>query len=203
MGQPRLQTVMSANGLPPSFEFSTVSAFTNVWDDDGSGADMDGSFYRPTVPDGWFFFGDYGQGNYKSPTGTVMVVKVSNDNSEAPALKAPNGWAQVWNDSGSGADEDGSFWAPLPPPGYVAVGHVAMKGHDEPKKDTPNINKLMCLRVDLAKQVNLDVLIWDDKGSSADEDVAVWKITQLGSIFAVTKYDDPPRGVWIPSVLPG
>lgn len=202
MGKRKQKIVLNADGLPPTFEFLPVTQYTKVWNDDGSDATLDGSFYRPTVPDGYFFFGDYGQGNYKAPSGSTLVVKVMNDNPDSPALKEPAGWAQVWNDTDSGADKDGSFWAPLPHPGYVAVGHVVMKGHDEPKKDTPGISQFRTLRGDLAKQIELEKLIWDDKESGADEDVSVWRITELGIIFAVPEYDREPSGVWIPSVLP-
>jgi len=202
MGNRKQKLIVSPNGLPPVIEWSTVTTYTEVWNDDGSGADLDGSFFRPSVPDGWFYFGDYGQGNYKTPSGSVFVVKVTNDNPDFPALAPPAGWAQVWNDTGSGADEDGSFWAPLPKQGYVAVGHAVMKGHNQPDSSTPDIDKFRTLRADLAKQVTLATQIWSDQGSSADEDVAVWSITQLGSIYAVTVYDTAPTGVWIPSVLP-
>jgi vacuolar protein sorting-associated protein 13A/C len=38
----------------------------------------------------------------------------------------------VWDDSGSGAFADGSIWRPVVPAGYVALGDVAVAGHDPP-----------------------------------------------------------------------
>lgn len=69
-----------SNG-PVILQFSAVSDFAWVYDDKGSGASMDGAFYRPLPPTGWFVLGDYGQGNYQPPNGTVLVVQVVQDSS--------------------------------------------------------------------------------------------------------------------------
>lgn len=182
--------------LPPVITWGTTSEFTSVWADHGSGADRDGAFYRPKTADGFYTFGDYGQGNYGDPTGTVLTISVAEQPGEEPALKAPTGFRLVWKDKGSGADKDGSFWAPTPPSGYVACGHVVQRGYDEPKvKDRTDV---VCLRVDLATQVDLGGLIWNDKGSGADKDVAVYTVPGLNVIFAVPNYDTPSFEVWVP-----
>ena len=192
--------------LPPTLEFSTVNQFVKVWTDKGSGAGMDGAFCRPVVPAGWFLLGDYGQGNYNAPNGTVLVMRVvDNDDPDHPALARPQTFARVWADKGSGADKDGSFWAPVAPFGYVTCGHVVAEGHDSP----PNIPELRCLRYDLATSVALgdpangSGLIWNDRGSGADRDVAVYRVPELGVFWAVPTYDPPTERANIPSVLLG
>lgn len=188
----------SAVALPPVLEFSTVSQFVPIWNDKGSGADRDGAFYRPVAPEGWYLLGDYGQGNYQPPTGPVLVIRVvENDDPDHPALAAPSSWVQIWNDRGSGADQDGSFWAPIPPFGYVVCGHAVAEGHDSP----PNIPNFRCLRYDLAKSVALGGLIWNDRGSGADADVSIYRVPELNVIWAIPSYDPPTELANIPAVL--
>jgi hypothetical protein len=38
----------------------------------------------------------------------------------------------VYDDTGSGAFTNGSAWRPVVPPGYVAIGDVAVASHDRP-----------------------------------------------------------------------
>ncbi len=190
--------------LPPVLEFTTATTFDLVWNDKGSGADRDGAFYQPQAPEGWYILGDYGQGNYNSPAGTVLLIRVvDNDDPEHPALKAPLSWAKVWDDKGSGAKEDGSFWAPVPPFGYVACGHVVAKGHASP----PTIPQFRCLRYDLSTSVELgnaaqgSGLIWNDQGSGADADVAIYRVPSLGVFWAIPNYSAPTERANVPSVL--
>lgn len=183
--------------LPPVIELATVSDFQLIWSDKGSGAVQDGSFYRPIAPEGWFLLGDYGQSNYQAPTGPALVIRIaSNDDPERPALTEPQSWVQVWNDKGSGADKDGTFWAPIPRFGYVVCGHAVTEGHDNP----PNLPNFRCLRYDLAKSVALGGLIWNDKGSGADHDVSVYRVPDLNVIWAITNYDPPTVTANVPAI---
>ncbi|NMO16826.1 Vps62-related protein [Pyxidicoccus fallax] len=183
--------------LPPVIEFSTTSKFTRVWWDKGSGATMDGAFYRPIPREGFFILGDYGQGNYLEPTGTVLTIRVvDNDDPKNPALVAPEDYRLIYKDKGSGADEDGSFWAPVPPFGYVACGHVIQRGYDK-----PYIPNYRCLRHDLAAAVGLGGLIWDDRGSGADMNVSIYRVNQLNVFYAIPSFSPPTEGTFVPSVL--
>lgn len=178
---------------------STVSNFDAVWNDEGSGADMDGAFWRPLIgaKEDFFLLGDLCVGNYNDPTGTVLVIAVSNDDKQNPALKKPESFNEVWNDKGSGADKNGSVWAAVAPTGYVAIGMVANKGHGKP----PVIDRYRCLRSDLAKKAEFGPLIWWDKGSHADQDVAVYSIAGTGLYYAQGNFNDPSGTAWVPKVF--
>jgi hypothetical protein len=170
--------------LPPRLEVSTTSLFEKIWTDKGSGADLNGAFYRPVPESGYFILGDYAQGNYQESSGTVKVIRVADgadEDDELPALAAPTGYTRIYKDTGSGADKDGSFWAPTPPFGYVAVGHLVAKGHNE----EPDVPTYRCIRYDLAKEVAIGGLIWSDEGSGADEDVSIYRIDSVGVFFAI------------------
>lgn len=181
---------------PPVITFGTTSDYTALYNDKGSGADTDGGFWRPSPPDGWFFFGDYLQGNYGAPSMPSITVKVTNDDTDNPVLKSPTSYAQIWLDKGSGADMDGSIWMPVPPPGYVALGAVSNTGYSAPAP-----NKLVCMRFDLVQAGTLGQLIWSDKGSHADGDVANYAIVGLSTFYAQGNYNPALGPVWIPKAL--
>jgi hypothetical protein len=97
--------------------------------------------------------------------------------SAALELLSTTDYTRVWDDSGSGAFADGSIWRPVVPPGYVALGDVAVAGHDPPTgatllvRDDPEV---------LAKPVAYEQ-IWNDTLSLGLYDVAIWNpIPPLG-----------------------
>ncbi len=149
-----------------ALEIDFATSFNLVWNDRGSGASRDGSFYRPVVPSGFRALGHYAQGNYDSPTGAVMIVVKARN---ADALKEPVDYELVWKDTGSGADKDGAMWKPIPPQGYVAMGLVVTEGYNK-----PSLNEVVCVRVDLTGDASPGGLIWNDKGSGAEKDFACW-----------------------------
>lgn len=187
--------VVAADG-PPIITFGTTSTYTLMYNDQGSGANLDGSFYRPTAPPGFYIFGDYAQGNYQTPALPSLTIQVTNDDPSNPVLMHPIGYAQVWNDKHSGAHMDGSIWMPIPPAGYIALGAVAQTGYN-----TPDIPQLRCMRFDLVKQGTIGQLIWDDKGSGASEDVEIYGIAGVSMFYAQGNYNPPTGPVWIPSAL--
>jgi len=182
----------------PIVSFSTTSNFEHIYDDKGSGAHMNGSFYRPEPQEGFYILGDYAQGDYHPPNGTVFTIKVENDDQKNPVLQAPEDYIRIWTDHHSGAHEDGSFWAPKPPFGYVTCGHVIQRGYDKPQVST-----LRCLRYDYAKQIKLGALIWNDRGSGAHDDVSIYRLDPVNTFIAVPNYNTPTEGSWAPKGLFG
>lgn len=180
----------------PRLVFSTTSNYERKWWDKGSGASQDGAFYRPKPPSGYYIMGDYGQSNYNNPTGTVFVFKAEDDDPNNPLLKPPEGFAQIVNDRGSGSDEDGSFWYPLPPDGYVSIGSVVQSGYDEPV-----VSDYRCIRFDLVVVGSLGGLIYADHGSGASEDMAIYRINYANVIFAHRGYSYPTDPIWLPQGL--
>lgn len=167
----------------------------NLYWDKGSGAHMDGSFWRAIPPAGFYLLGDYAQAGYDAPHGTMVVVQDDNSGGTA-ALAAPTGFTQVYNDKGSGADEDGAIWWPIAPNGYVAMGAVVTRGYDAPPTDI-----FRCIRFDLVVPGSIGSLIWNDQGSGAGDDVSTYAITApggssaiaLGTFYAQPNYN-PPSG---------
>ena len=181
----------------PIIDVARVDTFTEVYSDKGSGATLDGVFYRPLPPSGYSILGDYGQGNRSKPTGTVAAVHVRQE-SGAAALVAPITWVQIWNDIHSGGSQNGSFWQAIPPEGYVTCGHVVQRGYN-----MPAINNFACLRIDLAKPLPATELIWTNQGSAKAAPVSVYRVPYAGTFVAVPGYPAPGTKpeVWVPRVL--
>jgi hypothetical protein len=98
------------------------------------------TFWRPTSPDGWARLGDVvvsGQDPTQTP---VMIVK------DDPAyLAKPVGFERVWADNWDNFDASSvTFWAPVAPDGFVALG-FAINGGTTP----PDANLYRCVRADL------------------------------------------------------
>ena len=164
-----------------SIHIKTVNTFELAWSDKKSGGKRNGSFYNPSnIPIGYSSIGSYGQGDYNKPTGSVVVVK-ENDSSSG-ALKHPTDFIQVYQDKGSGAGKNGSFWLPVAPEGYCAMGLLCVEGYAKPSNST-----VVCLHEDLVDPGAVGTLIWDDEKTGAHEDGGFWTIVPSpGSISTGT-----------------
>ncbi len=148
---------------------TTVKEFQLMWWDQGTGGKYSGTFYRPIPPQGYYSIGDYGQSNYNtpSPNGNVIAIKDSGDGT----LARPVGYQNIWDDRGSGSNMDGSFWRPIPPLGYKAVGCVVQKGYNQPSLDA-----VMCVREDVLSPGLVGKMVWNDKDTGANRDFSSWEI---------------------------
>jgi len=124
------------------------------WNDSGSGLPIDGSYWHPVTTNGFKALGSLGFAGYYDPAGKhgVMVLKAK---SGSNALAAPVDYTLVWGDQGSGASNDGSFWLPVPPTGYKAMGIVAQSGYNK-----PSLDDVVCVREDLTIPGEAGDLIW-------------------------------------------
>lgn len=169
-----------------------ILAFTTSyeyrWNDRGSGADDDVGFYHPIPPEGFFALGSIGLPNHDQPNGKFasLCVKASPATSGKKApLAPPVRWEYVWDDSGSGADDDGSCWRPVPPEGYVALGDVFVTGHS-----APTGTQVMCVAKELVFEGKVGARIWTDNGSGADRDFGAWQV-EVSRTFL-----DTPDGIF-------
>ena len=88
------------------------------------------SLWRPLCPPGYARLGDVAQTGYDPPRSPVAVYLRTD-----PALAPPTGYSLVWRDTGSGATERVTLWAPTPPPGFAALGCLAVAGDAQPEVD--------------------------------------------------------------------
>ena len=149
--------------------------FSISWNDKGSGSSFNVQTWNPNPPKGYFSVGSCAESSAQSwiygssPRETVVVLKDVSDSGDI-ALKNPKDFSLVWKDSGSGAEKDGSFWRPIAPESYVALGDVAVLGYGK-----PSLNTIMCVHTNLVLQGRCGPEIWDDKSSGAQKDVSLWR----------------------------
>ena len=134
-----------------------------IWQDKGSGANRDISTHRPKGAGG-FSVGDIALGRYRSPRVSLVVKAVKND-----ALAFPVDFRCRWNNRGSGASWDGSFWEPVCPGSYVPLGHVSVRHHGR-----PSLTDVVCIKNSYVVEGNW-VYVWNNRGSGAREDVTVYE----------------------------
>jgi hypothetical protein len=153
---------------------SFTDQFSWRWDDRGSGGTYDGNFWHPIPAAGWFALGSFGTAGYYNPSGirSMMVVKMDIDaNPSVPPIAFPDDYVLIYNDAGSGANADGSFWLPVPPSGYKAMGVVAQRGWGKPA-----LTDVVCVREDLTVLGEAGAFVWNDDETGANNDFGSWLI---------------------------
>jgi hypothetical protein len=99
----------------------------------------------------------------------MIVVK---EVDQSGAVAHPVDYTLVYNDIGSGSDNDGSFWLPVPPsPDYVAMGIVAQIGYGK-----PSLQDVVCVHRDLAVKGKAGAFIWIDEDTGANMWLGTWMI---------------------------
>lgn len=135
-----------------------------VWSDRGSGARGNVATYRPQ---NCFRLGDSAVNNYdnsRRPTGYCVQEVVPG------SLAVPIRMNKIWDDTGSGANLDGSFWRFDCPPGFIDLGHASSGSHNP-----PSVDQYRCINAQLITSSNaLRRFIWNDRGSGARNDVSVF-----------------------------
>jgi hypothetical protein len=164
--------------------------FELSWNDQGSGANKDVSFYQPIAPKDFHALGTVAVGKAKSdfnPNDRVAVLcvkpvsgtvelddkNVSNGNvSKRPALAFPADYENIWSDKKTGSDKDGSCWRPIPPAGYKALGDVVVVNYNKPARTL-----VVCVREDLTYEGKVGEQIWSDEDSGSQaQDFSTWEI---------------------------
>ncbi|MFC2002128.1 Vps62-related protein [Chloroflexota bacterium] len=136
-----------------------TDTFKMVWNDKDCGGIYDGGFWKPVPPAGYYALGSLGRSNYGNPNGNTAVIVVK-DIDSSDVLAAPKDYKQIWHDKGTGASWDGSFWKPVAPEGYVALGVVVINGYHKPSLDA-----IRCVRADLTANAKIGEMVWNEKGS--------------------------------------
>ncbi|MEE9553939.1 MAG: Vps62-related protein [candidate division Zixibacteria bacterium] len=160
--------VLDAGELLISF----VDTYQYRWRDQGSGGAYDGSFYHPITENDFRALGSLGFPGYSSPDGNyaMMVVK---ETTGSDALAEPLDYSLLWfyRVGFMFYDTVATFWIPIPPEGYKAMGLVAQAG---PEK--PDLSDVVCVREDLTVPGRAGSFIWSDNDTSMPWDFGSWKI---------------------------
>ena len=162
--------------VPPvpqgKLQIAQTSGVDLIWTNRGSGGKHDGSIWRPRAQNGFYPLSDTPRNNYSANGLVGFLVK-----GDQPGVVRPLGYHWVWDDRGSGADQDVSIWRPIPPKGYVCLGDVAVARHGfEPSTDL-----IRCVHQDYVTQAQSRVWMWNDEGTGSDFDVSLHDSFSNGS----------------------
>ena len=106
--------------------FKYVKEYELIWDDGGSGAKRDVSIWRPVdIEVGFYPLGDTARGQYGKPVVPSITVSAG----VSGALAKPLGFQHIWNDRGSGANNDVLIAKLVPTHGYTCLGDVAVPNY--------------------------------------------------------------------------
>lgn len=178
----------------PHLVLGEASAFKRLYDDRGTGSRIPVSVWRPQLPsDAYALIGDYAKGDYEWPGSSFLVVRALNENPANPLLKPPVDYRLIWTSKGTGGRSDGSFWEPVAPSGYVAIGMVGNSSFEKPLLDS-----YRCVRQDLCEQRPYGHLIWNDRGTGARTDVALYGNDDFPGLFgAFDSWKLPTTPSWV------
>ena len=205
---------------PPILQYTTVSQFDQIYEKVLNAPNL--GIWRPQLPAGASFLGDYAQGNNDNPGQSVLVVTgVINDDPASPALKPPVSYAQVWL---AAMPPILVAWAPVAPDGYVACGSVgtwydpwgagiaagprpedpSLPGAKDIPIPQPQIPGLVCVRYDLCEQMSTSqaIFVWNNSGDGASFEASMWQVPGLNTMVANTSENSPPPSIWAPRNLP-
>ena len=161
------------------------------WNDAGSGAKTDVSFWRARYPAGQNIeaFCHIGRPLHSQNPGMVVAKKLT-----GTAFAYPVGFTLIWQDSGTGASLSGYFWRPVPPTGYRTLGDVVTGS-----STAPALTSVVCVRSDLCVEASIGELLWSSAYTGANTNSNSWNIVApVGAInigaFAANGSYDPPAG---------
>jgi hypothetical protein len=147
-----------------------VDSFIFIWSDQPDASGPDASFYRPVLPEGYCALGLLGIPDWSNPNGRYAMMVVKADEG-SDALAGPTGYELVWQCYPWLVPA--SFWTPIAPSGYVALGTVVIQGHEPPPLDY-----VVCVREDLTIDADPGAYIWNDEGTGMPTDLGCWRIDQ-------------------------
>ena len=174
----------------PLLDLLTASQVEKVYMDNGTGARMNISVFQAeltSIPQGAYMIGQVAvpaHTNFIPPSSVILVWPLVPRDGNGNLIMPPTGYEMIWNDKCSGGKQNGSFWRPQAPHGYIALGDVACNGHNPPS--TQFTAKYACIRGDLLSQGELDTaVLWTDQGSGAPMNVSIWNVkgNGLGGFF--------------------
>ena len=170
-----------------------TTSYSPIWNDSGSGADSNVSFWRPNITSGWSRVGHHISKGYRNPQGATMLVRPRTSG----AIADPIDYTLIWTDAGSGASQNGSVWRPVCRNGYQALGDVTSSSHAK-----PTTTEMVCVHESALVNANPGNLIWDDKGSGATADFGSWEINPFtgdqsrGLFFGSASHTRPQITLW-------
>jgi len=184
-------------------------SFAKVWNSDATGSRMTVSIWDPNVSKSAgkkkterVSLGHYASATLSAPKPAPFAVDVTDINAFALTgsnfmprvierlfplpLRFRQIWGQEWKASAVYA------WAPVAPPGFIAVGMILTS-----KPQAPDVSTVRCLPEKWACKPAVDPqLVWTNEGSGG-RPASIWIVNSLGLLYVNTGHKAPAlRDVW-------
>ncbi|XP_055356177.1 uncharacterized protein LOC129601406 [Paramacrobiotus metropolitanus] len=162
----------------PSLKYITHHDLSLVWQDTGSGADHDGSYWTPVnLPPGYYYLGHLAKSGHslQRDADYVTLVKPLTEDAVHPPIALE--W--VYDDSKTGAEWPLTIFNPVPPRGYTCLGHVALRARRVVSVD--QFAGLVCVKTELVVGGVAGVETWNDRKSGGQYDYSSWTIVPASS----------------------
>lgn len=159
----------------PAFVSTTTGniEMEKIWDDSGSGADTDLSFWRPSGYPMHTSVGDIAINSSDKIPDSIRVLFVNNSEEFS---KLPVDYKQVWNTDNIKSKDQTAIWEAICPDKYKSIGHIASE--QKPLQDT-----VRCVHEDYLSETTMQNKLWrsktaDSKKSGKNIDITnVWGST--------------------------
>lgn len=185
-------------------DVATANKVRRVYHDHGTGTRSDLSVFQADlthIPGDYYIIGQVVvTGSYPKqvpPSSVVLIRPLAKG-----LIKPPTGYTLVWNDKGSGGDQDGSVWRVEAPAGYIAMGDVFTNHYSQPPESFTK--RYACIREDLVVNGQLPKdAFWTDRDSGASMSSSIWQVENAGVqglagfFIAEQGYGKPSRDVYV------
>ncbi|GAB4857735.1 hypothetical protein Ancab_015642 [Ancistrocladus abbreviatus] len=183
IGHPSTQSTIANSGR----RFEVVASFHLVWWNQGLNPRKKLSIWRPVVPQGMVYFGDIAVKGYEPPNACVVLQDLGDE-----VLRAPSDFQMVGHIKKQMGMESISFWLPLAPPGFLALGCVASKGSLKPH----DFGSLRCIRSNMVSGDQFsEESIWDTSDAWVRTNpFSIWTVgNELGTFLVRSGHKKPPK----------
>jgi hypothetical protein len=156
-----------------ALKISYTSEFSLSYADHGTGSHKDLSVWSPTLPSEsnsddakgvWYSIGHFGVSSYSTPNVNFAMIQPDS----AADIALPINMSRNWNDAGSHGSQDGSLYTPVCPPGFAALGSVAIYKSDSTLAKPSDFPSLRCVASKFTMPYTGAALkeVWDCKNSA-------------------------------------
>ncbi|KAJ7562087.1 hypothetical protein O6H91_03G054700 [Diphasiastrum complanatum] len=175
--------------IPGRLICRSVTRFRLIWWDKGAAVQKHISLWRPVLPLSCGLLGDLAVVGYEPPSLGLVLQSVGEGVLEKPLDFELKG--RIHPKSGM---KGVSFWLPIAPPGYVALGCLASRTTNLELKEKDSVR---CVRNDLVTEAELSPSsLWDSSGlRNVDEKFSLCSLQTIANeahTFIVTHGSKPP-----------
>eukprot|EP00850_Spirogloea_muscicola_P002380 SM000009S23509 [mRNA] locus=s9:423530:451441:+ [translate_table: standard] len=164
--------------------YENVGTFSRIWWNKGISSQQSISIWRPSPPQGYAILGDVSVTGYEPPS-LVVVVQDTDDG----RLALPEKFLEKGHFAKGKIMEDVTFWYPVAPSGFKALGYICSRG-----RKPPDLETVRCVRDDLVLQVKFAPKSqWSNEGSRGSARCSIWQADNKANTFYFQQGFDAPQ----------